>query len=138
MSMDHSMMGKKVTSEITGFTGTVTSVQLCLNGCVLLEVTHRVDKDGKPQEAENIFQQHFGLDERLSYHLLGKKVTDKLTGIKGTVTSAVKDMTGFVQVCITPRADKDGKVILSWVDEQRVDPNSTQDNGPEMRQIPAN
>ncbi len=60
--------------------------------------------------------------------MLGKTVTDKITGFKGVVTGTVQYITGCNQVLVAPRAKDDGAHVEShWVDEQRVVVDDTVD-----------
>ena len=53
--------------------------------------------------------------------LLGCEVEDRITGLKGVVTSVAFDLYGCIQVHTTPRADADGKVASrDWMDVSRV------------------
>ncbi len=45
--------------------------------------------------------------------LLGLKVTDRVTGLEGVVTSICFDLYGCVQAIINPGLDKDGKYFDS-------------------------
>jgi len=53
--------------------------------------------------------------------LLGMKVTDKVTGFAGVVTSISFDLYGCIQAIVTPEAGKEGKQEESrWYDVQRL------------------
>ena len=53
--------------------------------------------------------------------LLGKKVSDKITGTEGVVTSIGFDLYGCVQAIVNPGNDKDGKARDSlWFDVGRL------------------
>jgi hypothetical protein len=53
--------------------------------------------------------------------LLGLKVTDKVTGFDGVVTSIAFDLYGCIQAIVTPGEGKDGKQEDSrWFDVQRL------------------
>lgn len=53
--------------------------------------------------------------------LLGKKVTDKVTGFNGVVTCISFDLYGCIQAIVTPEAGKAGKQEDSrWFDVQRL------------------
>ena len=53
--------------------------------------------------------------------ILGKNVTDKITGFTGTVTGYVTYLSGCNQALVVPRVDKDGKLPgAEWVDDQRL------------------
>ncbi len=53
--------------------------------------------------------------------LLGMKVTDKVTGFRGVVTSISFDLYGCIQAIVTPETGKDGKQEDSrWFDVQRL------------------
>jgi len=53
--------------------------------------------------------------------LLGMKVTDKVTGFKGVVTSISFDLYGCIQAIVTPEAGNDGKQEESrWFDVRRL------------------
>jgi hypothetical protein len=53
--------------------------------------------------------------------LLGMKVTDKVTGFKGVVSSISFDLFGCIQAIVTPQAGKDGKQEnSSWFDVTRL------------------
>ena len=54
-------------------------------------------------------------------NLLGLPVQDRITGIKGVVTSVCFDLFGCVQATIYPGADKDGKIRdVQWYDVSRL------------------
>lgn len=54
--------------------------------------------------------------------LLGKRVQDKVTGLKGIVTSISFDLYGCIQTTLHPGIDKDGKVMdQSWFDVNRLE-----------------
>lgn len=52
--------------------------------------------------------------EKYIKHLLGRKVEDRVTGIKGVVTSISFDLYGCVQALVTPYAKEDGSLGESW------------------------
>ena len=53
--------------------------------------------------------------------LLGLKVEDKVTGIKGVVSSVSFDLYGCIMATITPPVDKDGKKEDDrWFDVSRL------------------
>jgi len=53
--------------------------------------------------------------------MLGHRGKDIVTGFKGTITSLSFDLYGCIQVCLTPKMDKDGEAKLSkWCDRNRV------------------
>ena len=53
--------------------------------------------------------------------ILGFKVEDKVTGVKGVATSVCFDLYGCIQVIVTPEATSDGKKEdSSWYDIQRL------------------
>jgi hypothetical protein len=53
--------------------------------------------------------------------LLGMKVSDKVTGFKGVVTSVSFDLYGCIQAIVTPEVSKEGKQEDSrWFDVQRL------------------
>lgn len=53
--------------------------------------------------------------------LLGLKVEDAVTGMKGVVTSVVFDLYGCIQALVNPGLDKDGKAQDSnWYDVKRL------------------
>lgn len=85
--------------------------------------------------------------------LLGHRVQDKITGIKGVVTSVSFDLYGCIQAYINRGLDKDGKWLDSqWFDIARLTPLSTKpvmvapdfgagpiadgDKGPESKPLP--
>lgn len=52
---------------------------------------------------------------------LGYRVTDRVTGLSGVVTSVCFDLYGCVQATVSPGLDKDGKVKESfWIDISRL------------------
>ena len=52
---------------------------------------------------------------------LGQRVVDDITNFTGIVTARAVYLTGCVQICVTPRADKDGKLQpCEWFDEGRL------------------
>ena len=56
----------------------------------------------------------------IARELLGKKVTDRITDVKGTAVGVSEYLNGCIQVCIEAKADKEGKVLTTWTDLQRV------------------
>lgn len=53
--------------------------------------------------------------------LLGIKATDKVTGMKGIITSACFDLYGCIQVILTPYADEKNAVAEGrWLDVNRI------------------
>ena len=53
---------------------------------------------------------------------LGIQIRDKVTGFAGTATGYVKYLTGCDQYLITPKVDKEGKIVPSqWYDVNRVE-----------------
>ena len=54
--------------------------------------------------------------------ILGFKVKDKVTGIKGVATTVSFDLYGCIQVVISREVDKDGKTLDSrWFDINRLE-----------------
>ena len=52
---------------------------------------------------------------------LGLKAKDKVTGVKGIVTSVSFDLYGCIQLLVQPEVNKEGKYVNSyWLDENRV------------------
>jgi hypothetical protein len=52
---------------------------------------------------------------------LGSTVKDKVSGFTGVVTSRCEYITGCVQYGVTPKVDKEGKLLVSnWFDEDRL------------------
>jgi len=57
--------------------------------------------------------------------MLGRKRTDKVTGISGVVTSISFDLYGCIQVIITPKIKEDGTLPDSrWMDVSRIEIDS--------------
>ena len=55
------------------------------------------------------------------FDLLGMKVTDKVTGFKGSVTSLCFDLYGCIQAAVTPKAAKGGALgSTAWFDVTRL------------------
>lgn len=53
--------------------------------------------------------------------LLGMKVEDKVTGLKGVVTSVTFDLYGCVQAIVNPGLGADGKQVdQAWFDVSRL------------------
>lgn len=53
--------------------------------------------------------------------ILGKKVSDRVTGFKGVATSVSFDLYGCVQVVVSPGEDKDGNIPQgNWFDHKRL------------------
>ncbi len=53
--------------------------------------------------------------------ILGRKVTDKITGFSGIVTGYVTYLTGCNQALVVPPVDEKGLMRDSqWLDEQRL------------------
>jgi hypothetical protein len=58
---------------------------------------------------------------RKHMELLGKKVSDSVTGFEGVVSSIGFDLYGCVQAIVNPGKDKDGKLRDShWFDVARL------------------
>ena len=54
--------------------------------------------------------------------VLGTEVKDRVTGFQGIATGYVSYLTGCDQILITPKVDKEGKLIeANWYDINRVD-----------------
>lgn len=54
--------------------------------------------------------------------MLGLRVRDKVTGLKGVATSVCFDLYGCIQVAINPGTDKNGKTQDShWIDVSRIE-----------------
>ena len=59
--------------------------------------------------------------------LLGHKVEDKVTGMKGVVDSISFDLYGCIQAALNPGIDKDGVQMESrWYDVARLQQTSTE------------
>ncbi len=79
--------------------------------------------------------------------LFGKMAKDKVTGFQGVVTGKLKWMYGCTQYCLTPKVDKDGKLVSGeWFDEGRLEilkdsirPEEVvaEKNGCDLRNMPA-
>ena len=75
--------------------------------------------------------------------VLGKKVADKVTGLKGVATSVSFDLYGCVQVLVNPGVGTDGKLgDVYWFDMSRLEisdqrvmlpPKFSLDKGPEAK-----
>lgn len=53
---------------------------------------------------------------------LGMEGRDKITGFEGIITSKVVYLTGCAQFGVTPKCDKDGKVVIAeYFDESRLE-----------------
>ena len=53
--------------------------------------------------------------------LLGRKATDRVTGMQGVVTTVCFDLFGCIQASINPGLDKDGKPREThWYDVSRI------------------
>jgi hypothetical protein len=53
--------------------------------------------------------------------LIGKRATDTITGLSGTVTGHCEYITGCNQALIQPPVDKEGKMVTgSWIDVDRL------------------
>lgn len=73
------------------------------------------------------------MEAKKHFGLLGKKVSDRITGQKGVVDSICFDLYGCVQATINPGLDKDGKLINShWFDVSRL---KVEDETPVMEQL---
>lgn len=55
---------------------------------------------------------------------LGAKVTDRITGFKGTVTGRCEYITGCIQYIVTPRGKPDKALDCLWVDEGNLLPKA--------------
>lgn len=56
------------------------------------------------------------------HSIIGKSVTDKITGFAGVVIGRVEYITGCNQLLVQPRVTDPSKVPeSSWIDEQRID-----------------
>ena len=53
--------------------------------------------------------------------ILGKTVTDRITGFTGVVVGHVEYLTGCNQALVVPKVDKEGKLQEGqWFDDQRL------------------
>lgn len=63
--------------------------------------------------------------------MLGKTVTDKITGFSGIVTGHCEYLTGCSQSLVAPKVGADGKAAESaWFDDQRL---SVDENTPAVK-----
>lgn len=53
--------------------------------------------------------------------ILGRTVSDKLTGFSGVVTCVAQYLDGNVTGRVEARADKDGKISAEWFDVNRLE-----------------
>ncbi len=54
--------------------------------------------------------------------LLGHEVRDRVTGLKGVVTSVSFDLYGCIMAVVSPRAKKDGDAVEGrWCDVKRLE-----------------
>jgi hypothetical protein len=61
-------------------------------------------------------------------NLLGLRATDKITGVKGVVTSVCFDLYGCVQAIVSPPAKENGEIQQGhWFDVNRLDVEFTDD-----------
>jgi len=61
------------------------------------------------------------------FDLLGFEAKDKVTGYSGVITTLSFDLYGCVQVVITPKIDKDGKIPDGrWFDVSRLQLTGTE------------
>jgi hypothetical protein len=108
-------LGNTVTDKITGFTGVAIGKTLYLHGCARVRVQPKELKEGKVQESE-IFDelQLIENDNRKNElsELLGKTVTDTVSGIKGTVVAYTSYLYSLPRVGIQPPGTgKDGQPV---------------------------
>ena len=83
------------------------------------------------------------VDVKENLGLLGLIVTDKVTHLKGVVTSMSFDLYGCVQALVNPGVDTDGKLVdCYWFDVSRLTvskqramplPEFALDKGPERK-----
>lgn len=63
-----------------------------------------------------------------NFKLLGLKVKDPVTGLKGVCTSICFDLNGCIQGLLTRGVDKEGKCLESlWVDLKRLQKDGKQE-----------
>lgn len=53
--------------------------------------------------------------------VMGKTVTDKITGFKGVVTGHCRYISGCDQLLVTPKVKGDTVVESKWIDQQRCE-----------------
>ena len=55
-------------------------------------------------------------------NILGKQVTDVVTGLSGIATSVSFDLSGCIQIWVSPPVDKKTNKVESgmWIDEKRL------------------
>lgn len=67
--------------------------------------------------------------------LLGFEVSDRVTGFKGIAASICFDLYGCILVCVTPKADEDGKISDGkWFDIARL--KRTDENASPVMDVP--
>lgn len=128
------LLGRNGHDRVTRFEGAVTSVTFDLYGCIQVSVQPRVDKDGKlpdgrwldvhrlePDATRAMLVPDFSSNAP-AIAILGRWGRDRVSGFEGTVSSIAYHLSGKVEVALSPRVDKEGKVPEGrWLDAARVE-----------------
>lgn len=115
-------LGDKVRDKITGFEGLALEKSEYLNGCVQFEVQPKIDKEGKIPDSCHIDEQQLEVIEETNPSkvfdpresnppiTLGEEVRDTLLGFEGVAISKSTSITGYVQIDVQPKRDKEEKL----------------------------
>lgn len=133
-------LGNTVTDTITGFTGVAVGKTLYLHGCTRVRVQPKELKDGKVQESEIFDEKQLKEnDERINEKpkLLGKTVTDTVSGLKGIVVAYTDYLYAMPRIGIQPPGvGKDGQPVewftvdLPQVEEYKQPKSDKRTGGP--------
>ena len=108
-------LGKVVTDSITGFKGVAVLRTEFLHACVRVGLQPKALKDGIPQERvyfdEKQIKENEAIPTPAPNKWLGKRATDSVTGVKGTVTAVTTYLYMAPRIVITQKGTFEGKTL---------------------------
>lgn len=124
-------LGQTAVDLVTGYVGIVESRSSYLHGCDRYGLQAKMKDDGtipvslmvdEPQLKIFDDDQVIKISEPEQIIKLGLKVRDSVSGFKGISLGRVVYINGCARICISPKHDKDGKLIQSsWFDEEQIE-----------------
>lgn len=113
-------LGTRVRDRASGAEGVATNYNEWINGCVRIGVQQALDEDGKKPQLIWIDEEQletvggpmptsvsFAVNRRPQI-ALGSRVQD-VSGLVGVVMAWAADLSGGMELCLQPEADKNGK-----------------------------